>query len=49
MECLNIDYVGPFPDKGYVMVISDTFTRWIELFYSPKATGHNAALNLLQQ
>jgi hypothetical protein len=48
MECLNIDYVGPFPDKGYVMVISDTFTRWIELFYSPEATGHNAALNLLQ-
>jgi hypothetical protein len=31
MEYLNIDFVGPYPDKGYVMVIADTFTRWIEL------------------
>ena len=48
MECLNIDYIGPFPDKGYVMVIIDTFTRWVELFHSPEATGHNAAQNLFQ-
>jgi hypothetical protein len=26
MECLNIDFVGPYPDNGYVMVIADTFT-----------------------
>jgi hypothetical protein len=47
MECLNIDYVGPYPDKSYVMVIVDTFTRWVELFHSPEATGKNAAENLL--
>ena len=27
MECLNIDFVGPFPDQGYILVIVDTFTR----------------------
>ena len=31
MECLNIDFIGPYPDKGYVFVIIDTFTRWVEL------------------
>jgi hypothetical protein len=29
MECLNIDFIGPFPDGGYVLVIFDTFTRWV--------------------
>ena len=28
MECLNIDFIGPFPDQGYILVIVDTFTRW---------------------
>jgi RNase H-like domain found in reverse transcriptase/Integrase zinc binding domain len=32
MECLNIDFIGPFPDGGYILVIVDTFTRWVELF-----------------
>ena len=31
-DTLNVDYVGPFPDKGYILVIIDTFTRWTELF-----------------
>ena len=48
MECLNIDFIGPFPDKGYIMVIIDTFTRWVELYLSPEATGEVAALNLYQ-
>ena len=48
MECLNIDFVGPYPDKGYVMVITDTFTRWVELFHSAQATAKDAALNLFQ-
>ena len=30
MECLNIDFIGPYPDKGYVLVIIDSFTRWAE-------------------
>ena len=27
MECLNIDFVGSFPDQGYILVIVDTLTR----------------------
>ena len=23
MECLNIDFIGPFPDQGYILVIVD--------------------------
>jgi hypothetical protein len=34
MECLNIDFVGPFPDGGYVFVAIDTFTRWVELMHT---------------
>ena len=33
MECLNIDFIGPYPDKGYVLNKVDTFTRWVELYY----------------
>jgi RNase H-like domain found in reverse transcriptase/Reverse transcriptase (RNA-dependent DNA polymerase)/Integrase core domain/Integrase zinc binding domain/Chromo (CHRromatin Organisation MOdifier) domain len=48
MECLNIDFVGPYPDKGYVLVIIDTFTRWIELYPSEDATANAALEGLLQ-
>jgi hypothetical protein len=48
MECLNIDYVGPYPDGGYTLVIIDTFTRWIELFPVDAATGEASAVCLLQ-
>ena len=34
MECLNIDFIGPFPDQGYILVIVDTFTRWVELYHT---------------
>jgi hypothetical protein len=37
MECLNIDFVGPYPDGGYILVIIDTFTRWVELFLAARA------------
>ena len=30
MECLNIDFIGRLPDQGYILVIVDTFTRWVE-------------------
>jgi hypothetical protein len=43
MECLNIDDVGRYPDKSYVFIIIDTFTKWVELFHSPEATGKSAA------
>jgi hypothetical protein len=48
MEALNIDFIGLFPDKGYVMSIIDTFTRWVELHYSPAANGKSAAQHLFQ-
>ena len=48
MECLNIDFIGPFPDKGYVLVIIDTFTRWVELFPCKAANGVCAADSLYQ-
>jgi transposase InsO family protein len=48
MECLNIDFIGPYPDKGYVFVIIDTFTRWLELYHSPSANGKSAASHLFQ-
>ena len=48
MECLNIDYIGPFPDGGYILVIVDTFTRWVELFPTVDATAASAAQALLQ-
>jgi transposase InsO family protein len=48
MERLNMDFVGPFPDKGYILVIIDTFTRWVELYWTPQATAVEAADCLLQ-
>jgi transposase InsO family protein len=48
MECLNIDYVGPYPDGGYVLVIIDCFSRWIELFAVNSASGQCTATALLE-
>ena len=43
MECLNIDFIGPFPDQGYILVIVDTFTRLVELYHTTDATALSAA------
>ena len=43
MECLNIDFVGLFPDGGYILVIACTFTRCIELYHTLDATALSAA------
>ena len=48
MECLNIDFIGPFPNKGYILAIVDTFTRWLELFCTADATSASTAKCLLQ-
>ena len=48
MECLNVDFIGPFPDGGYILVIVDTCTRWVELYPTPDATAMSAATALLQ-
>jgi hypothetical protein len=47
MECLNIDFIGPYPDQGYVLNIVDTFTRWVELYAVPHATADEACKCLL--
>lgn len=47
MECLNIDFVGPYPDNGYVLVMTDTFSRWVELQCVDAANAENTALSLL--
>ena len=41
MDCLNIDFIGPFPDKGYILVIVCTFTRWVELYATIDATAQS--------
>jgi transposase InsO family protein len=48
MEILNIDYVGPYPDGGYALVIIDCFSRWVEIFPVDSATGEETAVALLQ-
>ena len=48
MECLIIDFVGPFPDGGYILVIERTFTRWIEVYHTLDATALSAAECLLK-
>ena len=48
MECLNIVFIGPFPDQGYILVIVDTFTRWVELYHTTDATALSAAECLLK-
>jgi hypothetical protein len=48
MVRLNIDFVGPFDDGGYILVIIDCFTRWVELYACAAATAKEAARCLLQ-
>ena len=47
-DVVNIDFVGPFPDESYILVIIDTFSKWIELFYCIDATAKSACEALLQ-
>ena len=39
-----MDYIGPYPDGGYVLVLLDCFSRWIELYAIDHATGVEALL-----
>jgi transposase InsO family protein len=48
MKCLNIDFIGPFPDQGYILTIIDTFTRWVELYHTPDATAQSATNCLIK-
>jgi transposase InsO family protein len=48
MERLSIDFIGPYPDKGYVLTLIDFFTRLVELYYPPDAIGKSVAAHLFQ-
>ena len=48
MECLNIDFIGPFPDKGYILVVIDTFSRSVELYATRDATAKSACKALIK-
>jgi Integrase core domain/Integrase zinc binding domain len=48
MECINNDFIGPYPDEGYALNFIDTFTRWVELYPVPEATAEYPAKCLLQ-
>jgi transposase InsO family protein len=48
MVRLNIDFIGPFPDGGYILTIIDTFTRWVELFICEHANAQEAARCLFE-
>ena len=46
-DTLNVDYIGSFPDKGYILVIIDTFTRWTEFLWCTNEDAKSAADYLL--
>ena len=48
MVRLNIDFVGPFSDGGYILTIIDTFTRWVELYVCESADAAEAARCLFE-
>jgi len=48
MECLNIDFIGPFHDKRYILVIVDAFSRWVELYLCSTATASESARCLFE-
>ena len=45
---LNIDFVGPFSDGGYILTIIDTFARWVELYVCESADAQGAARCLFE-
>ena len=48
MVRLNIDFLGPFDDGGYILTIIDTFTRWVELYICDHANAQEAARCLFE-
>ena len=43
-----MDFAGPHPDNGYILVVIDTFTRWVELFHTTAATAEATVPCLVQ-
>ena len=48
MVRLNIDFVEPFSDGGYISPIVDTFTRWVQLYVCESADARDAARCLFE-
>ena len=48
MDRLAIDFAGAHQDDGYILVVIDTFTRWVELFHTTAATAEAAVPCLVQ-
>ena len=48
IECSNIDFLGPFPDKGYILVIVCTFTQPDLNLHSGSPKGSCVVLRLPQ-
>ena len=48
MKCLNIDFLGSFPGKDYILVLVCTFIRWVELYLTTDAAALSAAECLIK-
>ena len=46
-DLINVDFLDPFPDNTYVLVIIDAFTKWTELYHCNDATARSACEGLL--
>ena len=40
--------MGPFPDKGHILVMVDTFTRLVELHATPDSAAKSACTALVE-
>ena len=43
-----MDFIGPFPDGFYILVLICCFSRWVELYHCEQANAECAADSLLQ-
>ena len=43
MDCLNIDFLDPSPDKRYIFVVVCKFTSWVELYATDNTKADTTA------
>ncbi|GFT25180.1 retrovirus-related Pol polyprotein from transposon 412 [Trichonephila clavipes] len=52
-ETLAIDLFGPLPEskdgKGWILIIEDCTTKWVELFALPNTTAKECAITLIEE
>jgi hypothetical protein len=53
LDRLSTDIVGPFPESNegnrYILVVSDHFTKWVEVFEVPNQTATTCAEKILNE